>query len=317
MSKQNASTISPSSLKKIIKLNVGGQEFTTTRATLHECSPNYFTEHMLENGAHAPSNYFIDRDPTSFEYILNYLRGHSLSLLPESPLHSPHIQRKLLEEAEFYQLTDLQESIEAHLKRFHPLPKPNPEASPSSTSPNTIPNLKLWHQLENVRTAYEKAKETKPESRQTYPQGFKPNLNFNQDPPPTANQIKKQIELLKGQLQEWKIEDKIEETKQFLLTSIQYLQILSPQNPLANSLKDQVEQFYQTHKPLFHQLATQTTQSAQAPFELLNQLLNFIWSQNLSQTPEGQSATSSPADVMFQLLSKLGEMSNPSSPDEN
>jgi len=298
------------SIKNIIKLNIGGKEFTTTRSTLNECSPNYFTEHLLENGSFASTHYFIDRDPTTFIYILNYLRGYSLSLLPESPLSNPYLQRQLLEEAEFYQLNDLKEGIEKHLQRHHPLPKKEESESESEEPEDETPikNLALWHQLENVRKSFEKTKQVRPEGRQNYPQGFNPYLRPDQNPTPTAIEIKNQINILKKQQEEWKIEDKIEETKEFLLTSIQYLQILSPQNRITQNLKEQVEIFYQQNQPLFRQLATQTNQVAQAPFNLLNQLLNFIWSQGLEKTPEGENENKSPADVMLLLLSKLSEV---------
>jgi hypothetical protein len=66
---------------KLVTLNVGGQTFTTAAATL--CSfPGSFIEAMF-SGRHPQSrddqgNYFIDRSPVVFEYVLNFLRTNVL-----------------------------------------------------------------------------------------------------------------------------------------------------------------------------------------------------------------------------------------------
>ena len=62
---------------KTIKLNVGGQYFTTSLETLtkdpgsmlHAMFSGRFDTKPAEDGS-----YFIDRDGTHFRYILNYLR---------------------------------------------------------------------------------------------------------------------------------------------------------------------------------------------------------------------------------------------------
>ena len=85
-----------------IKLNVGGQHFTTSLQTLtkdtgsmlHAMFSGRFDTKPAEDGS-----YFIDRDGTHFRYILNYLRKGRL-LLPKEEL----IREELLEEAEFYQI---------------------------------------------------------------------------------------------------------------------------------------------------------------------------------------------------------------------
>ena len=56
---------------------------------------------------------FIDRDGTHFRYILNYLRdGVSEGSLPDDP----QILRELLNEAVYYQITGLVESLEERLQ---------------------------------------------------------------------------------------------------------------------------------------------------------------------------------------------------------
>ena len=72
----------------IVHLNVGGQRFSTSKRTLLSVQgeETFFTSLLSgrigsnedENGA-----IFIDRDPTLFRLILNYLRTHQLHLLVE------------------------------------------------------------------------------------------------------------------------------------------------------------------------------------------------------------------------------------------
>lgn len=85
-----------------VKLNVGGQLFSTSLQTLkkdpgsmlHAMFSERFDTKPAEDGT-----YFIDRDGTHFRYILNYLRTGRL-LVPDDRL----VQKELLEEAEFYQI---------------------------------------------------------------------------------------------------------------------------------------------------------------------------------------------------------------------
>ena len=80
---------------EIVRLNVGGTRFYTTRQTLLASShPNFFhgllsgrmSTAMDETGA-----YFIDRDPEPFPAVLNYLRTNNWEG-----------SKKALEEAKFY-----------------------------------------------------------------------------------------------------------------------------------------------------------------------------------------------------------------------
>ena len=92
-----------------IKLNVGGQDFTTSLQTLtkdtgsmlHAMFSGRFDTKPAEDGS-----YFIDRDGTNFRYILNYLRTGRL-LLPEDKL----VREELLEEAEFYQIRGIVDEL--------------------------------------------------------------------------------------------------------------------------------------------------------------------------------------------------------------
>ena len=91
-----------------IKLNVGGQYFTTSVQTLtkdkgsmlHAMFSGRFDTKPGEDGS-----YFIDRDGTHFRYILNYL------LIPDDKL----FRKEILEEAAFYQIRGI-------VNQLHPPP---------------------------------------------------------------------------------------------------------------------------------------------------------------------------------------------------
>lgn len=103
-----------------LTLNVGGKYFTTSKSTLLAKEPNsmlarMFAEH--ENGYHfIPSNvdsqgaYLIDRSPTYFEPILNYLRNGNLiydnNVNPEG----------ILEEARFFGIESIIPVLEGIIK---------------------------------------------------------------------------------------------------------------------------------------------------------------------------------------------------------
>lgn len=57
----------------LVYLNIGGYTFACTRTTLLNRGDNFFAS-LVE---HHPdvAEFFIDRDPSHFRYILNYLRG--------------------------------------------------------------------------------------------------------------------------------------------------------------------------------------------------------------------------------------------------
>jgi len=102
--------------QKIIRFNVGGMEFSTSRETISSdrCSMlSIMLRHEEMGGTKDHSGaFFIDRDPTHFRYVLNYLRDGSIDL-PED--RSAIAQ--LLREAEFYQVDGLCKAIRKHKRR--------------------------------------------------------------------------------------------------------------------------------------------------------------------------------------------------------
>lgn len=91
-----------------IKLDIGGQQFTTSLLTLTKDSDSMLA--AMFSGRHrlkveTDGSYFIDRDGTHFRYILNYLRD---GYIKEGTMpNNPALWGELLNEAEYYQLSGL------------------------------------------------------------------------------------------------------------------------------------------------------------------------------------------------------------------
>ena len=100
------------SILTIVKLNVGGHYFTTSRQTLTR-DPNSMLAAMFsgkfEMKPHEDGTFFIDRDGTHFRFILNYLRTGKLTS-PEGEAALKELQ----EEAEFYQIEGLIEKLKVN-----------------------------------------------------------------------------------------------------------------------------------------------------------------------------------------------------------
>ena len=109
MMSQNQDYSSEGGIPSIVKLNVGGQYFTTSRQTLTS-DPNSMLAAMF-SGRHkqettGDGSFFIDRDGTHFRFILNYLRDRKL-ILPEGAT----FLKELEAEAKFYQLQGILDAL--------------------------------------------------------------------------------------------------------------------------------------------------------------------------------------------------------------
>lgn len=100
----------------VICLNVGGVQFYTSSTTLSS-SETFFSGlvHVQAQTSHhgAPTELFVDRDPTHFRFILNWLRG--VRYLPSDDA----MLGELLHEADFYSMHDMVQSIRVN-KGTHP-----------------------------------------------------------------------------------------------------------------------------------------------------------------------------------------------------
>ncbi|KAI1284981.1 BTB/POZ domain-containing protein KCTD3 [Halotydeus destructor] len=100
--------LSTSSPGEIINLNVGGQKFATSKYTLTSIPETFFTALLSGNIPSlkdATGATFIDRDPSLFSVILNYLRTRQLNL-------EKYSLEALKHEAEFYGISPLVKKIE-------------------------------------------------------------------------------------------------------------------------------------------------------------------------------------------------------------
>ncbi|XP_023197254.1 BTB/POZ domain-containing protein KCTD5-like isoform X1 [Xiphophorus maculatus] len=103
----NGSVINPNGGDngKWVRLNVGGTVFLTTRQTLLKEQTSFLYRLCQQQDLHSDTDetgaYVIDRDPTYFGPILNYLRHGKLVYNKELA------EEGVLEEAEFYNITPL------------------------------------------------------------------------------------------------------------------------------------------------------------------------------------------------------------------
>ena len=97
---------------ELVRLNVGGTKYITTKATLRKYPDSMFGAMFRENiplSTDGDGNYFIDRCGHIFQYILQFLRSGKL-VLPKDFCELELLQ----EEASFYQIKDLISTIKNH-----------------------------------------------------------------------------------------------------------------------------------------------------------------------------------------------------------
>jgi len=102
-----------------IEINVGGKIFATTLQTISREMSLLSALVNINNGAKYDSKgrVFVDRDPTHFRWILNFLRDGYLITTPQQP----HERLELLQEARYYQLPGLIALLEGN-ERYLPTP---------------------------------------------------------------------------------------------------------------------------------------------------------------------------------------------------
>jgi hypothetical protein len=96
-----------------VKLDVGGKLFATTIHTLTTIPDCYFGTTFSgrwEIELDSDGTFFIDRDPSAFHHILNFLRDYPNTTIRKELL-TPYELHMLTQEAEFYTIQPLMELL--------------------------------------------------------------------------------------------------------------------------------------------------------------------------------------------------------------
>ncbi|ELR24748.1 K+ channel tetramerization subfamily protein [Acanthamoeba castellanii str. Neff] len=118
---------------ELVKLNIGGTRYTTTKATLTRLEDSFFKALLdgdIPSTLDDQGAYFIDREGRYFEPILNYMRTGELLIPPSMP------KSAVLAEADFYCITpvvaslQLEESDACGGKLFNALLRPWDDVNP-------------------------------------------------------------------------------------------------------------------------------------------------------------------------------------------
>lgn len=98
-----------------VRLNVGGTTFVTTKQTLCKDPSSFLCricqdEHLIDSLKDTTGAFLIDRDPTYFSPVLNYLR-HGKLIIDRNVA-----EEGVLAEAEFYQISSLVKLIRKRIE---------------------------------------------------------------------------------------------------------------------------------------------------------------------------------------------------------
>ena len=94
---------------EIVKFNIGGQIFTTTKSTINK-HPNSMLSKLISNANNNNNEHFIDRDGTYFSYILTFLRTLNYNHIYE--IDDLNILPILIQECDFYCIDDLKTKLQ-------------------------------------------------------------------------------------------------------------------------------------------------------------------------------------------------------------
>ena len=105
--------------EEAVNLRIGGKDFSTSMVTLRADPMSLLAAMLTAKSPFRPCakrHYYLDRDPTHFRLILNYLRGGAH--IESTTL--PNDERSLIEllvEARFYKMDRLQEIVLEKLRK--------------------------------------------------------------------------------------------------------------------------------------------------------------------------------------------------------
>ena len=120
----------PSIDSEILKFNIGGTIFSTYKSTVtkriklpnshDEYYPPNLLEGLVQGLAHVNFDEnnacFIDRNPTYFGILIDYLRDENLNKFVHHLPQDEDVLKEIIKEAEYYQITGLKELITLELE---------------------------------------------------------------------------------------------------------------------------------------------------------------------------------------------------------
>lgn len=92
----------------VVSLDVGGVLHRARRSTL--CAVDSFFAGLMD--ANRDDVVFVDRDPTHFQHVLNWMRGCPMTTLPDNKSHLWQLRA----EADFYCLPAMVQAIDRRLE---------------------------------------------------------------------------------------------------------------------------------------------------------------------------------------------------------
>ena len=95
----------------VVVVNVGGKRFTTSRSSLL-CDDGFFGGLAQHHDFECGSELFVDRDPTHFRHILNWMRGSFTT-----PFELVGMEA-LLSEALFYSMTEFANAVSVKISNM-------------------------------------------------------------------------------------------------------------------------------------------------------------------------------------------------------
>lgn len=267
----------------MITLNVGGQMFSTTINSLRKSQ--YFNlllnSSQQKNQVNQLNSIFIDRDPRSFYWILNYLRGYQ-PCFKYGPLSEKDNLLQLLEDAKFYGVKSLEVLVLDHLD-----PKPS------------------YEDLLRADTEYRKEYENmyKVSEEVSQPKEYCSIEQMNEGTNVTA-----QIKCREDAIKEWKVQRYMQSCKKMILSFCMILEYMFPESvftsnlgsTVSKKLNDNTELRMEMRSAIAHYLKERDGKPFSPILKLCLSLILTIFFQGINQPKD--EGTKQPKPTLKQIF---------------